>query len=256
MIEVEQLTKYYSDFCAIENVSFKIDKGEIVGFLGPNGAGKTTTMRILTCYMPATSGTARIAGNDVFTDSMQVRRRIGYMPESPPLYNDMTVKSYLSFVAKIKGIPRKERKRKIEQVLERTATVDVAGKQIGQLSRGYRQRVGLAQALVHEPEVLILDEPTTGLDPNQTIEIRKLIKSLAAEHTIIFSTHILYEVMQTCSRAIIINRGRIIADDKLENLSSDGDLEKAYLRLTQADDIPVAETETSPQSQPPVEDHS
>lgn len=248
MIEVEKLTKYYSDFCAIEGVSFKIGKGEIVGFLGPNGAGKTTTMRILTCYMPASSGTARIAGHDVFADSMQVRRRIGYMPESPPLYNDMTVKSYLSFVAKIKGIARSERKGKIERVLERTSTTDVAGKLIGQLSRGYRQRVGLAQALVHEPEVLILDEPTTGLDPNQTIEIRKLIKSLAEEHTIIFSTHILYEVMQTCSRAIVINRGRIIADDSLANLSMEGDLEKAYLRLTAVDDIPATLSAQTDQS--------
>jgi ABC-2 type transport system ATP-binding protein len=211
MIQVEQLTKHYGPVTAIRDVSFAVEKGQIIGFLGPNGAGKSTTMRILSCFMPATSGTARVAGFDVFSDSMQVRRRIGYLPENAPLYSDLPVAAYLDFVAEIKGVPRRERKARVAEVMERCFISDMPRRLIGKLSKGYRQRVGLAQALLGDPEVLILDEPTIGLDPKQIAEIRALIRSLAGQHTVILSTHILPEVSIVCDGVIIINRGRIVA---------------------------------------------
>ncbi len=220
MIQVEHLTKYYGPVAAIQDVSFSVEKGEIVGFLGPNGAGKTTTMRILACFMPASRGTAKVAGYDVFTESLEVRRRIGYLPEHVPLYNDMPVAAYLDFVAEVKGVGRAERRRGVAEVMERCLITDVQHRLVGRLSKGYRQRVGLAQALVNDPEVLILDEPTIGLDPKQIIEIRSLIKSLADQHTVILSTHILPEVSMVCSRVIIINQGQIVAVDSPENLTA------------------------------------
>jgi len=218
MIEVERLTKFYGPVAAIQDVSFTVEKGAIVGFLGPNGAGKTTTMRILACFMPASSGTARVAGYDVFEQSLEVRRRIGYLPEHVPLYGDLTVRSYLDFVADVKGLGRAERRRRVGEVMERCLISDVEGRLIGRLSKGYRQRVGLAQALIADPDVLILDEPTIGLDPRQIREIRALIKSLAGEHTVILSTHILAEVSMVCEGVIIINRGRIVASGSLGRL--------------------------------------
>jgi ABC-2 type transport system ATP-binding protein len=219
VIEVDQLTKRYGSVKAIESVSFRVEKGEILGFLGPNGAGKTTTMRILTCFLPATEGTARVAGYDVFTQPMEVKRRIGYLPENPPLYDEMTVDSYLEFVARIKGVDPTIRSKKVAEVKDRVSIGEYSGTIIKHLSKGYRQRVGLAQALVHDPEVLILDEPTVGLDPNQISDVRHLIKSLAGNHTVILSTHILPEVGMTCQRVVIINKGRIAAVDTPENLT-------------------------------------
>ena len=220
MIEVQDLTKSYGSTVAVDHVSFTVNKGEILGFLGPNGAGKTTTMRVLTGFMPATSGTARVAGFDVFTDSLEVRRRIGYLPENPPLYPDMTVATYLDFVARIKNVPAERRAGRVDDALHKTVLVEKRGELIKRLSRGYKQRVGLAQALVHDPEVIILDEPTVGLDPKQIIEVRHLIKSLAGTHTIILSTHILPEVSMTCDRVVIINKGKIAAVDTPQNLTT------------------------------------
>ena len=219
MIQVQNLTRYYGRTPAIENVSFEVEKGEILGFLGPNAAGKTTTMRILTCYMPASSGSAKVAGFDVFNQSLEVRKRIGYLPEQPPLYTDMTVKDYLTFVAKIKGVDPRERKNRVNDVMEKTDIAERQDQVIRKLSKGFKQRVGLAQALVHNPDVLVLDEPTVGLDPNQIIEVRELIKSLAGNHTIILSTHILPEVEMTCQRVVIINRGRVVAQDTIANMT-------------------------------------
>ncbi len=213
MIEVEHLTKRYGPVAAVDDISFRVDRGEVLGFLGPNGAGKTTTMRILTCYMPATSGRAQVAGYDVFSQSLDVRRRIGYMPEQPPLYRDMSVRNFLLFVSRIKGVEKSRIGSRVDEVMGRCGVSDMADRLIGKLSKGYRQRVGLAQAIVHNPDVLILDEPTAGLDPNQIREVRALIKSLAGDHTIILSTHILPEVSMTCERVVIINRGRIVAVD-------------------------------------------
>ena len=218
MIEVDRLTKFYGPVAAIRDVSFTVAKGAIVGFLGPNGAGKTTTMRILSCFMPASSGTARVAGFDVFEQSIEVRRRIGYLPENVPLYVDMTVSAYLDFVGDVKGLGRADRRRRVAEVLERCLIADVRDRLIGRLSKGYRQRVGLAQALIADPDVLILDEPTIGLDPKQIIEIRSLIKSLAGAHTVILSTHILPEVSMVCEGVVIINRGRIVASGSLDRL--------------------------------------
>jgi len=220
VIEVQHLTKRYGPFTAVDDVSFKVEKGEILGFLGPNGAGKTTTMRVLTGYMPATDGKALVAGYDVFDQPIEAKRRTGYLPETPPLYPDMTVRDYLTFVARIKGVPRQERKARVETVMERTRVADMAKRHCGKLSKGYKQRVGLAQAIIHNPDVLILDEPTAGLDPKQIIETRQLIKELAGDHTIILSTHILPEVSQTCQRVVIINKGRVVAVDTPENLTS------------------------------------
>lgn len=220
MIEVQGVSKFYGPVAAIEEVSFQVEKGEIVGFLGPNGAGKTTTMRVLTCFHPPSSGTARVAGFDVFEDSLEVRKRVGYLPESVPLYTDQTVWSYLNFIGEVRGLGRMERKKQVARVLEECGLEEVRDKLIGRLSKGYKQRVGIAQALLHRPEVLILDEPTIGLDPRQITEIRQLIRSLAGERTVIVSTHILPEVSMVCSRALIINRGRIVAADTPENLTA------------------------------------
>jgi len=211
MIQVDNLTKRYGPVTAIQDVSFNVDKGRIVGFLGPNGAGKSTTMKILSCFMPATGGTARVAGYDVFSQSLEVRQRIGYLPENAPLYPDLSVASYLDFVAEIKGVGRGERRGRVADVMERCFVTDMQNRLIGKLSKGYRQRVGLAQALLGDPEVLILDEPTIGLDPRQIAEIRSLIRSLAGQHTVILSTHILPEVSMVCDGIIIINHGRIVA---------------------------------------------
>jgi gliding motility-associated transport system ATP-binding protein len=220
LIEVQGLTKSYGDVTAVDHISFNVNRGEILGFLGPNGAGKTTTMRMLTGYLPATSGTARVSGYEVFDDSMEVRQRIGYLPENPPLYLDLTVSSYLDFVARIKNVPPAERARRVDAALDMANLTDKRHELIKRLSRGYKQRVGLAQALVHDPEVVILDEPTVGLDPKQIIEVRHLIKSLAGSHTILLSTHILPEVSMTCDRVVIINHGRIVAVDTPENLTT------------------------------------
>jgi ABC-2 type transport system ATP-binding protein len=220
VIEVQHLTKRYGPVTAVDDVSFRVERGEILGFLGPNGAGKTTTMRVLTGYMPPTEGKAIVAGFDVLDQPIEAKRRTGYLPETPPLYPDMTVRDYLDFVARIKGVPRNERKTRVTTVMERTWVADMAKRHCGKLSKGYRQRVGLAQALLHNPDVLILDEPTAGLDPKQIIETRKLIKELAGDHTIILSTHILPEVSQTCQRVVIINKGRVVAVDTPKNLTS------------------------------------
>ena len=219
MIEVQHLTKRYGPVTAVDDVSFRVEKGEILGFLGPNGAGKTTTMRVITGYMPATEGKVVVADFDVFEKPIEAKRRTGYLPETPPLYPDMTVREYLWFVSRIKGVPAQTRKARIGEMMERTRITDVADRHCGKLSKGYRQRVGLAQALIHNPDVLILDEPTAGLDPKQIIETRELIKELAGDHTIILSTHILPEVSQTCQRVVIINKGRVVAVDTPENLT-------------------------------------
>jgi ABC-2 type transport system ATP-binding protein len=220
VIEVQHLTKQYGPFTAVDDVSFRVEKGEILGFLGPNGAGKTTTMRILTGYMPPTDGQATVAGFDVLEQPLEAKRRTGYLPETPPLYPDMTVREYLTFCARIRGIPRSERNARLDTVMERTRVADMANRHCSKLSKGYRQRVGLAQALLHNPDVLILDEPTAGLDPKQIIETRRLIKELGGDHTVVLSTHILPEVSQTCQRVVIINRGRVVAVDSVENLTS------------------------------------
>jgi ABC-2 type transport system ATP-binding protein len=220
VIEVQHLTKHYGRVKAVDDISFRVERGEILGFLGPNGAGKTTTMRILTGYMPATEGRAFVAGFDVFEQPIEAKRRTGYLPETPPLYPDMTVREYLDFVARIKGVPPADRKARVGSVMERTWVADMADRHCGKLSKGYRQRVGLAQAIIHNPEVLILDEPTAGLDPKQIIETRELIKGLAGDHTIVLSTHILPEVSQTCQRVVIINRGRVVAVDTPDNLTA------------------------------------
>ncbi|ACK72755.1 ABC transporter related [Gloeothece citriformis PCC 7424] len=220
MIEVEHLSKIYGSTAAIQDVDFSVEAGEIVGFLGPNGAGKTTTMRILSGYIPATTGTARIAGYDVHEKSLEVRQRIGYLPENPPLYPDMTVEGFLTFVARIKGVSRSDRKARVNWAIERCQLKEKRKVLIRKLSKGYKQRVGIAHALVHNPPVIILDEPTVGLDPKQITEVRDLIKSLAGEHTVILSTHILPEVSMTCDRVIIINQGKVIATDTPDNLMS------------------------------------
>ncbi len=220
MIEVQNLTKRYGRVTAVDDVSFRVERGEILGFLGPNGAGKTTTMRVLTGYMPATAGRTVVAGFDVFEQPIEAKRRIGYLPETPPLYPEMTVRDYLAFVARIKGVPGADRAKRVAAVMDRTRVSDMAGRHCGKLSKGYRQRVGLAQALIHNPDVLILDEPTAGLDPKQIIETRELIKGLAGDHTIILSTHILPEVSQTCERVVIINKGKVVAVDTPANLTS------------------------------------
>jgi ABC-2 type transport system ATP-binding protein len=220
VIEVQHVTKRYGRVTAVDDVSFKVEKGEILGFLGPNGAGKTTTMRILTGYMPATEGKAMVAGFDVFDQPVEAKKRTGYLPETPPLYPEMTVREYLDFVAKIKGVPPRERKERVTSVMGRAHVADMADRHCSKLSKGYRQRVGLAQALIHNPDVLILDEPTAGLDPKQIIETRDLIRGLAGDHTIVLSTHILPEVAQTCQRVVIINKGRVVAVDTPDALTA------------------------------------
>ncbi len=220
MIDVKGLTRYYGEKRAISDVTFHVNKGEVLGLLGPNAAGKTTTMRILTCYMPPTSGTATIAGYDIFEQSLEIRRITGYLPENPPLYTDMVVEDYLEFVCKIKGVPKDRIKNEVETVIEKASLGDVRKRIIGKLSKGYKQRVGLAQSLINNPKIVILDEPTVGLDPKQIIEIRELIRNLRGDHTVILSSHILPEIEQTCERVVIINEGRVVAEDTVENLTN------------------------------------
>ena len=220
MIKVKDLTKRYARTVAVDKISFEVEKGQIVGFLGPNGAGKTTTMRMLTCFLPPSSGSATVAGFDVLEQPLEVKKRIGYLPESPPLYPEMETVDYLTFVGKLKGLSGSELNKRIDFVCERCAVADVKKKILGKLSKGYRQRVGLAQAIIHNPDVLILDEPTAGLDPKQINETRDLIRSLAGDHTIVLSTHILPEVEQTCQQVIIINKGKLAATDSVENLQA------------------------------------
>ncbi len=240
MIEVRNLTKRYRDLVAIDDVSFDVGKGEILGFLGRNGAGKTTTMRILTGFIPASAGTAKVAGFDVFEQPLEVKRRVGYLPEQPPLYLDMTVYAYLKFVAAIKGVPGSKVKSEMERVANLTAVGGVMDRVIANLSKGYRQRVGLAQALLNDPEVLILDEPTVGLDPIQVREFRDLIRSLAGKHTVILSTHILSEITATCQRVLIIRQGKVVACDDLHALarkhqdqSRELSLEEIFIKLAE-----------------------
>ncbi len=220
MITVKELSKKYARTTAVDRISFEVAKGQIVGFLGPNGAGKTTTMRMLTCFLPPTAGTATVAGLDVLEQSLEVRKRIGYLPETPPIYPEMETAEYLKFVGKLKGLSGADLQKRVDYVCDRCAVADVRKKLLGKLSKGYRQRVGLAQAIVHNPDVLILDEPTAGLDPKQINETRDLIKSLAGDHTIILSTHILPEVEQTCEQVIIINQGKLVATDSVRNLQA------------------------------------
>jgi len=220
MIAVRDLTKRYARNTAVDHISFEVGKGQIVGFLGPNGAGKTTTMRVLTCFLPPSSGSASVAGFDVLDQPLEVKQRIGYLPEAPPLYLEMRTSEYLTFVGRIKGLRGAELAKRVSYVLARCAILDVKDKVLGKLSKGYRQRVGLAQAIIHNPDVLILDEPTAGLDPKQINETRDLIKSLAGDHTIILSTHILPEVEQTCQQVIIINKGKLVATDSVSNLQN------------------------------------
>ena len=220
MITVQGLTKRYARTLAVDHISFEVKKGQIVGFLGPNGAGKTTTMRILTCFLPPSEGTATVAGFDVLEQPMEVKKRIGYLPETPPVYPEMEVQEYLTFVGKLKGMRGQSLANRVTEVAERCAVADVRAKLIGKLSKGYRQRVGLAQAIIHNPDVLILDEPTAGLDPKQINETRDLIRSLAGDHTIILSTHILPEVEQTCEQVLIINKGKLVATDSVHNLQN------------------------------------
>jgi ABC-2 type transport system ATP-binding protein len=240
MIETTGLTKRYRDLTAVDGISFSVKKGEIVGFLGPNGAGKTTTMKILTGFLPASGGMAKVAGYDVFEEPMQVRRRIGYLPEIPPVYPDLTVAEYLKFVGKLKGLSGKKLRDDVDRVAAKVSLQNVIDRLIRNISKGYQQRTGLAQALLGNPEVLILDEPTVGLDPRQIGEVRSLIKELAGEHTVILSTHILQEVTATCQRVIIINQGKVVADDRLDSLvqkhkqaGKDSSLEEIFLRLTE-----------------------
>src|SRR5436305_367422 len=220
MISVKDLTKKYARSTAVDHISFEVQKGEVVGFLGPNGTGKTTTMRVLTCFLPATTGTAMVAGYDVLEQPFEVKKRVGYLPETPPLYMEMETSEYLKFVGRLKGLRGAELKKRLDYVLERCAIADVRNKLLGKLSKGYRQRVGLAQAIIHNPDVLILDEPTAGLDPKQINETRDLIRSLAGSHTIILSTHILPEVEQTCEQVVIINKGKLVATDSVRNLQA------------------------------------
>jgi len=220
LIDVRGLTRYYGEKRAISDVTFHVNKGEVLGLLGPNAAGKTTTMRILTCYMPPTSGTAVVGGYDIFDQSLEVRRITGYLPENPPLYTDMTVEDYLNFVSKIKGVPGDRINKEVDTVIEKASIGDVRKRIIGKLSKGYKQRVGLAQSLINNPQIVILDEPTVGLDPKQIIEIRQLIKNLGGDHTVILSSHILPEIEQTCERVVIINEGKVVAEDTVENLTN------------------------------------
>jgi ABC-2 type transport system ATP-binding protein len=238
MIEVSHLTKRYRERVAVDDLSFSVAEGEILGFLGPNGAGKTTTMRVLTGFLPASSGLVKVAGHDVFEEPLEVKRRIGYLPETPPLYPEMTVRGYLRFVATLRGVKRGQMATELERVGDATGTTSVMGRVIQNLSKGFRQRVGIAQALLNSPPVLILDEPTEGLDPIQRAEVRRLIKGLGGKHTVILSTHILPEVTMTCEKVLILHQGRLVAFDSLSALLKvDGtaeSLEETFLRLTRA----------------------
>src|SRR5438876_4007126 len=246
MIEVANLSKRYGELAAVRDASFTAPKGQILGFLGPNGAGKTTTMRIITGFLPATSGTVRVEGFDVFTQSSEVRRRIGYLPESPPLYNDMTAAGFLRFVARLKGMARGDLAAALDRVLETCGLTDVRGRLLGHLSKGYRQRVGLAQALIHDPPVLILDEPTIGLDPRQIMDIQDLIKSFGAKRTVVLSTHILAQVLEVCEKVVIINEGRIVLEGLLEQLTRTRKLDEVYLQAisTSTPEVEVLQADT------------
>jgi len=238
MIEVKRLTKAYGSFEAVKDISFSVATGQACGFLGPNGAGKTTTMRVITGYMPATAGTVAVEGFDVFEQSFEVRRRIGYLPEQPPLYLEMRVLAYLEHVARLKGVPRDQVAEARDRVISECGLEKMATRLCGHLSKGYRQRVGLAQALIHSPEVLILDEPTIGLDPAQIIEIRELIRSLATERTVVLSTHILPEVAQICQKVVIINEGRIVLEAEMDEITRSGSLEDEYLKYVSGEVMP------------------
>ena len=237
MIEVEKLAKSYGEYAAVSEVSFTAQRGDVVGFLGPNGAGKTTSIRMLATYLPPSSGQARIAGFDVVTQSDEVRRRIGYLPETPPLYSEMTVSEYLTFVARIKGVPSREVRRAVAESIEKCILTDVRNRLCAHLSRGYRQRVGLAQAIIHQPEVIILDEPTSGLDPRQIIQIRQLIASLAQQHTVILSTHILPEVSMICTKVVIVNQGRSVLEAPIADLTRDRTLEQVFLECVSSESV-------------------
>ncbi len=250
MIEVANLSKRYGERAAIRDVSFTAQTGQILGFLGPNGAGKTTTMRIITGFMPATSGTVRVDGFDVFEQSSEVRRRIGYLPENPPLYNDMAAVPYLRFAAKLKGMNRAAIEDAIERVLHTCGLTEVRHRLLGHLSKGFRQRVGLAQALIHDPPVLILDEPTIGLDPRQIIEIRSLIKTLRVQRTVVLSTHILPEVSQVCDKVVVINEGRVVLEDQLANLTRTRTLEEVFIEAISRDTSDGARAAAAAEEQP------
>jgi len=237
MIEVQHLTKRYGDLTAVSDISFNVASGQILGFLGPNGSGKTTTMRVITGFMPASSGTVKVAGFDIFDESFEARKRIGYLPESPPLYNDMTVTTYLRFVARIKGMHKTAIPDALDRALTRCGLTKVTDRVTGHLSKGFRQRVGLAQAIIHNPEVLVLDEPTVGLDPQQIIEIRALIKELAGQHTVVLSTHILPEVAQVCEKVVIISAGRVVMEDMIANLTQGQTLEEVFLKAISQDEL-------------------
>jgi ABC-2 type transport system ATP-binding protein len=247
MIEVNKLVKKYGSHQALREISFKVNKGEIVGLLGPNGAGKSTTMKILSGFMPATSGEVIVAGHDIVDEALDVKRKVGYLPEHPPVYPELRVREYLDYVASIKQVPSSERPERLDYIIERCGLKSRAGQIIGTLSKGYQQRVGIAQALVHNPEVVILDEPTVGLDPVQIVEIRNLIRSLANSHTVILSTHILPEVVMTCSRVLLINMGTILVDGSVESLThgSGESLEQAYLRIVSQDAANLVESTQS-----------
>lgn len=234
MIEVSNVVKRFHQLVAVADISFRVEKGEVLGFLGPNGAGKSTTMRILTGFLPATSGKVTVAGFDIFEKPLEVKRRVGYLPEVPPLYEDIDAVNYLLFIGRLKGLGGKNLRLEVDRVIETCGIKEVRSRRIGNLSKGYRQRIGLAQALLNDPDVLILDEPTIGLDPNQIVEIRSLIKHLSEKHTVILSTHILPEVVQICKRVVIIHRGKIVANDSLDRLTSDQkSLEQTFHELTQ-----------------------
>jgi len=237
VLAVRSLAKRFGDVVALQDVSFEVARGEIVGFLGPNGAGKTTTLRILSTYLTPDAGTATVGGHDSAREPMAVRRKLGYLPEHPPLYLDHTVREYLRFCAALRGVPRRRRAGAVDAAVARCGLTEVRDRLLGNLSKGFRQRVGLAQALVHGPEVLILDEPTVGLDPQQIREIRELIRALAGEHTVLLSTHILPEVAAVCGRVVIVHRGRVVADAPVTELTGAGSLEEAFLRVTSADAV-------------------
>jgi gliding motility-associated transport system ATP-binding protein len=243
MIEVKNLTKVYGNFVAIRDVSFTAERGSILGFLGPNGAGKTTTMRIITGFMPATAGTVVIDDLDIFTQSLEARRRIGYLPENPPLYLDMRVEAYLRFVARLRGVPRAKLDEALEHFLKVCGLADMRSRICGQLSKGYRQRVGLAQALIHDPQVLVLDEPTIGLDPRQIHEIRGLIKTLSADRTVVLSTHILPEVSQICDKVVIIADGRVVLEERLSDIPAGTSLEQVFLEAISKERLAGADAE-------------
>ena len=246
MIEVKQLTKTYGPLTAVDAISFSVEPGQACGFLGPNGAGKTTTMRIVTGYMPATSGTVTVDGYDIFEDSFEVRRRVGYLPEHPPLYNEMKVRSYLDHVAALKGLPRGKVSAARDREIANCGLAKVADRLCGHLSKGYRQRVGLAQALIHEPSVLVLDEPTIGLDPAQIHQVRDLIRRIASQRTVVLSTHILPEVAEICEKVVIINEGRVTLEASVTDLTQGGGLEEEYLRRVSGEAVPLQKIEQDP----------